>query len=133
VLNNWLHVMQAHDMTNEQMREVMQKRFGRSTSHACFEIARTGTEGGIREILRTAAELYFMDKAEHRVGGLVADYLAGRSLDDKRSDTEEYMRKYERLIPAELREGGATRILMNLQQVLQQHPFSLRDLRRRTG
>ena len=112
---------------------LLSRELGRSAEHAAFEIARTGAEGGIRGLLRTAARLYSEDKAEQRVSGLVAEYWNRRSTSERWADADEYIARYRHALPSEMTEDAITRIHVNLFKVLQQHPFVMRRLRRTTG
>jgi len=112
---------------------LLSKELGRSAEHAAFEIARTGAEGGILGLLRTAARLYSQDKAEQRISRLVPEYWSRRSASERWADADEYIAKYRHALPNEMTEDALTRIHINFFKVLQQHPFVIRRLRRTTG
>ena len=108
---------------------LLRKKYGASVIQAPFELARTGNEGGILALLRTVAELMSREHAENRIGGAVSPYCSRQSPQGLIDAAREYVRTYGHLLPSELTEGSAGRILASFSKVLKEHPFMMRRFR----
>jgi hypothetical protein len=108
---------------------LLRKKFGDSAPQAGFEIVRTGSQGGVFQLLRTVAGLYSQEYAENLISIAVDAYCANRTADGLFADADEYIRNYRQIMPSEIAEGFGTRIRANFRKVLKQHPFVIRRLR----
>ena len=109
---------------------LLKRKYGESAIQAPFELARTGNEGGLLAVLRTVADLMGRDYADNWIGAGVSLYLSRRSPQDLIDAGKEYVKTYGHLLPSELTEGSAARILANFSKVLREHPYMMRRFRR---
>ncbi|MEI8044595.1 MAG: hypothetical protein WCL11_24505 [Verrucomicrobiota bacterium] len=112
---------------------LLKAKFGDSAPQAAFEIARTGAQGGVRQLLRTVARLYSRRYAENLISIAVEAYCSNRTTDELLADADEYIRNYRQIMPSELTEGSGARIHANLRKALKQHPYVIRRLRHAAG
>jgi hypothetical protein len=101
-----------------------------SAPQATFEMARTGNEGGLLNVLRTIAEQLGREYAGNWIGCAVSSYWNPRSIQEKMDDIAEYIQLCGHLLPSELTEGSAGRIFVNFPKVLKEHPYLIRRMRR---
>lgn len=105
------------------------KAFGKNGDKVAFELARTGTEGGLHRVLRDVTTTLVHEYAENWVACLVWNYWNGLSIDEQLAAPGEYLRQYGHLLPSELTEGKAGRVQADFPRVLQEHPRLIRRLR----
>ena len=110
-------------------RLILQQEYGQNGDKAAFELARTGHEGGLRGLLGTIAEAMGKEHVSQLVETCVAQYWESRSVADLLSDAEEYVRRFGRIIPAEMRERGGVRIRGEFFRALTKHPFVVAKIR----
>ncbi len=104
--------------------------FGPSGEKAAFEMARTGSEGGLYAVLKAIAGQLAEEYAENEISARVLNYWNGLSVEDQLAASTEYLAEYRELLPWELTEGSAARIRGNFVKVLEEHPRMLQRLRR---
>jgi len=109
---------------------LLDKAFGPSGSKAAFEMVRTGKEGGLYQVLKTVADLLAEKYAQNEVFARISHYWESLTLDEKLAAPDEYLSKYEHLLPPELTEGSAARLRANFPKVLEEHPKMIRQMRR---
>ena len=90
---------------------MLKKEWGMNGDKAGFELARTGHEGGLLKVLRTTARLMRKEEIERQVETLVGLYYQQRSPQERLDDAQEYIERYGHLLPTELTEGSAARLL----------------------
>ncbi|MBT5609952.1 MAG: hypothetical protein HOJ57_28695 [Lentisphaerae bacterium] len=109
--------------------KLLQKDFGRNSDKAVFELVRTGYEGGMLKVLKSAARRMAEDYADKQILVLVSLYWERRSPNELFSDATEYIKQYGALLPEEFTEGAAARIRTNFFEVLKQHPHLMQRMR----
>lgn len=108
---------------------LMRRKYGESAIQAPFEMVRTGNEGGLLEVLRTLANIMSREHADNRIGAAVSLFLDRRQPQDIVDVGKEYVTTYGHLLPSELTEGSAVRVLASLPKVLREHPYTMRRYR----
>lgn len=109
---------------------LLHKEHGENALQTVFDIARTGAQGGVRQLIRTIADLYSHQYAEELVSMAVEAYASNRTGEEFLADAAEYVRNYRHILPVEITEGPAARIHANFKKALKQHPFVVRQLHR---
>jgi len=109
---------------------MLEKEYGSNARTTAFEIARTGQEGGLYSVLKAVAKGMTHEYVANGIGSRVSAYLNSLSVAENLADSEEYIKKYAHIIPAEMREGSAARLRAYFHKVLEAHPFLLRGTRR---
>jgi hypothetical protein len=113
--------------------EVLTKIYGSSGHHAAFEMARSGTGGGLYGVLKELGKHMAEDFARRGIGARVSEYWDSLTTEEKITAGEEYVKRYRRLIPPELLEQGAVRLRGYLWKTLEEHPWVLHRLRQMGG
>jgi hypothetical protein len=108
---------------------LLKRPYGQNAPQALFDIAKSGSEGGLRQIMRTMADAYGEEYARQLIGVAVTFYLKGRAPSVLISDAREYITLYPDIVPAELTDGTPARIMANFPKVLEMHPFLMRRVR----
>jgi hypothetical protein len=108
-------------------REALKKEYGASGFKAAFEVVRTG---GVYKVLKVVAHNVAEEYGAQEVAARAHLFLNRLSAEERIATAREYLRKYGHLLPSELTEGGAARIVENFAQVLKEHPRLIRKLRR---
>lgn len=116
------------DFDVDRCWHLLRKEYGASAPQAAFEAVRAGSEGGLRQVLRSVAELFSRDYAENLIGVAVEAYWSNRGPSAVLADAKEYIHRYDHILPGEISEGSAARIPANFRKVLKQHPFLIRRL-----
>lgn len=101
---------------------VLTRIFGPNGDKAAFEMARTGTEGGLYAVLKAMARQLADRYARNEVAARVSDYWDSLSMDEKFAAADEYLCKYGHLLPSELTEESGIRVRANLPKALNEHP-----------
>jgi hypothetical protein len=109
---------------------ILLKEFGFNGEKAAMEIARTGTEGGIYNVLKRIAKEMIEEYAGNEIRAKISQYWRSLSTDEQLAATDEYLEKYGHLLPSELTEGHAIRIKADFVKVLEQHPRFVMRLRK---
>lgn len=108
---------------------MLAKEYGPNGDITAFEIAQSGAEGGLYSVLKTIAKHMADEYASNYIGSIVNEFWDSLSSDEKLAVSNEYLDKYGRLVPSELREGGAVRVRAFFWKVLEEHPKIVRRLR----
>jgi len=107
---------------------VLIKKLGPNGEKAAFEMARTGKQGGIYDVIKLVAygytDILFENEARAKVG-IIWEKLCN---EDKLKTMALYLQEFGDLWPDEMTENGATRIKFNFPRVLQLHIENVRKL-----
>ncbi len=109
---------------------VLTQLYGPNGEKAAFERARTGNEGGLRQVIRDFARRTAEDTAQNEIRAKVGNWWLELSVDEQLAVADEYLRRFGHLLPSELTERSAARIRANMPQVLEQHPRLMQPLAR---
>lgn len=104
--------------------------YGQSGEKAAFEMARTGTEGGLYAVFRTVARAIAEEYSRSEVSSRVNVFMNGLTTDEQLGVSQEYLDKFGHLLPSEMTEGSAARLRANFRSVLEEHPYLVRRLGR---
>lgn len=102
--------------------------YGPNGEKAAFEMARTGNEGGLCDVLRKTAQAVSEPFVDSAIKAKVHEFWSGLSTQAQLDVAHEYLRQYGHLLPSELTEGSAARIKANMMKVLEQHPRMMHQL-----
>lgn len=103
--------------------------YGENGHNTAFDIARTGKENGIYSILKTVAERMKEEYFNSIIQSRICDFWDSLSIAEKHSAIKEYVETYGHLLPEEITENGAPRIVSNFHKVLAEHPRMIRQAR----
>jgi hypothetical protein len=109
--------------------QLLTKEYGSSGEKAAFEMIRTGAEGGLYAVLKAVASRMIEKYAGNEISARIIHYWQDLSTDEKIAASKEYVQKYGHLLPSELTEGSAARILVNFTKVLEEHPKLIKRMR----
>lgn len=110
--------------------QLLIKEYGPNGEKAAFEMARTGTEGGIFRVLKDLGRRLSGQYAENEISARVAHYWNGLSIAEKLAAPDEYLERFGHLLPSELTEGSAGRVRADFPKVLREHPALMQRLSR---
>jgi hypothetical protein len=129
-----LHIKPARQMDLDfdlaRCAKFLEKQYGKEGRKAAFEMARTGNEGGLYAVLKKVALKIAEEYSENEIRARVHQFLAELSPDEENAAAKEYIQKFGHLLPSELTEGSAARILASFSKYLEQHPRLIYKLRR---
>jgi hypothetical protein len=117
------------DMDWGRCCELLLKEYGVNGEKAAFEIARTGMEGGLYQVLKALATRMIEEYASREISAKISHFWHGLSPEEQLASAEEYLQKYGHLLPSELTEGSAARIKAEFIKVLEEHPRMINRLR----
>lgn len=109
--------------------QVLMKVYGPEGEKTAFELARTGNEGGLYDILKRMATSVAQQYSRNEIEAKVSFFWNGMSVQEQLAAGWEYVQKWGHLLPSELTEGSAARVRANLPKVLEEHPRLIRRLR----
>ena len=110
--------------------QLLMHEYGPNGEKAAFEMARTGSEGGLYGVLRRFARQVADKYAQQEITGRISHWRDGLSVDERLAAGTEYVAKYGHLLPRELTESGGVRIRANLWKVLEKHVYLVQRMRR---
>ncbi|MFH0794374.1 MAG: hypothetical protein V2A74_10120, partial [bacterium] len=73
---------------------LLRKEYGGRGEKAAFEMARTGSEGGLYSVLRAVARQMGEDYAGNEIGARISPFLKELSPDETFAAAQEYIKKY---------------------------------------
>ena len=108
---------------------LLQNEYGSSGEKAAFEMARTGTQGGLYAVLISVAKQMVEEYASNEIRARISHYWHSLSVDEQLAATDEYLSKFGHLLPSELTERSAARIKTNFIKVLEEHMKMVKRIR----
>jgi hypothetical protein len=99
--------------------------YGPSGTKTAFEMARTGSGGGLYKVLRAVAMHAAEDYAKREIQARVNAFWESLSIDEQLEACSEYLANYGPLLPQEMTERSAGRIRAAFNKVLERHPWTL--------
>ena len=96
--------------------------YGENGHYAAFDIARTGKENGLYAILKAVADRMIEEYSRSIIGSKICDFWESLTIAEKHSAIKEYVETFGHLLPEEIIENGAPRIISNFHKVLAEHP-----------
>ena len=139
---SFLRHLQAHIFAIESMPEtdsglywgqcldIFQTLYGQNGEKTAFDIVRSNSEGGIRKVLNDFAREVGKHYAQNEINAKVWFFWNNLSTEERFTVIREYVKKHERLIPEELRDGSAGRIYANMPALLIKHPYVIDEMNR---
>ena len=109
---------------------ILRREYGSNGDKSAFEMARTGNQGGLYAVMKTLAKGMAEELAGNEVAARVRACLDRLTVDEQFSAAREYIAEYGRLLPSELTEGSAARLVADFAKVLEEHPRLLQRMRR---
>jgi hypothetical protein len=97
---------------------------------AIHQQSSTGTNGGLRAVLQKLAAAMMQEYAGRKISCEIGEYWEGLSTKQKLAAPDEYIVLYRDVLPKDVTEGSGVRFRGFFWQVLERHPYMLRDLRR---
>ena len=119
-----------YDFDGGRCLHLLQKELGSQADKVAFDRARTGIDGGLYGVLKLVARLMVEEYSGNEITARVGEFWTGLSLDEKLEVPQEYVRKHGHMLPSEVAEGMATRVIINFRRVLEEHPRLIARLRR---
>jgi hypothetical protein len=108
---------------------MLRKEYGPNGENTAFEIAKSGTEGGLYSVLKAIARHMADEYAGNCIGYYISDFWESLSAKEKVAVSKEYLDKYGYLIPSDLMEGEAVRVRAFFWKMLEEHPKIVQKLR----
>ena len=93
-------------------------------------MARTGNHGGLYAVAKCLAKGMAEELAGNEVYARICACLDRMTAEEQIAMAREYLAKYGRLLPSELVEGSAGRLVADFAKVLEEHPRVLQRMRR---
>jgi glutathione S-transferase len=121
---------EGRDMYLHRAQVLLNEAYGTSGWKVAFEMARTGLEGGMRQVLDTLGERMALMYARNEIQARVSVFREELTPSQWLAAAEEYVAKFDDLLPSVLTEGGAYRLIASFHEVLIEHPFLLRRMSR---
>jgi len=112
------------------MHERLIEEYGLQGARVAFEMASTGVDGGLYGVLTTMVARFGRKWAEKIIASEVLEYCHGLSTDERLAAPQEYLEKFRRLLPSDIRHGLDYRLAREFWRVLEQHPHLIRRMRR---
>lgn len=108
---------------------LLRKDFGPNADIAAAQIAISGVEGGLYQVLKSLATRMVEEYSENEVSAKVSHYWSGLSIEERLDASREYLKKFGHLLPGDVTEGSAPRVRAYLPKFLVKHPNLVRRLR----
>jgi len=119
-----------HDIEWGRCCELLLKEYGENGEKAAFEMTRTAAEGGIYRVLKALASRMVDEYAGNEIKAKINHFWIALSLDEQWEVMDEYLEKFGYLLTSEITEGSAARIKADFPKALQEHPYTIRRLRK---
>ena len=110
--------------------EILSFSYGHNNPlHTAYEIARTGVEGGLRQILSDLANQIAQKESTNWIRIRVLKFWNELSPNEWDDVADSYIDKFGHLFPSDVLEGEALRIRQHLPDILMMHPDLVRGIR----
>lgn len=106
----------------------LQQDYPQNTPQTAFNIARTGAEGGVYQLLRVIARGMAEEYSQNGISASVSEYWNNLTVDEKLAAPNEYIVKFGNLLPREIVTGDNARFRGFFWKVLEQHPRMLKQV-----
>ena len=126
VESNW---NQHHRYIEGKAFNLLQREYGPNARIRTFDLARSGSEGGLLAILRTLRQLVLDEFFVNQTNALVDHYWRNSTNEEILADGRDYLAEYGDMLPQEMAESSGAAILANYRKVLAQHPMHIHKLR----
>ena len=108
---------------------MLEREYGDQGHKVAFEMASTGIQGGLYEVLKRIAHHLVFEYAQNEISARVSFFWNDLSMDEKFAAIDEYANKYGKFLPKSYVEGSAVFLKMNFTKVLEEHPRMIQRLR----
>ena len=108
---------------------LLEREYGHQDHKVAFEMASTGVDGGLYEVLKKVAKHLSQDYSQNEISARVHGFWNSLSMDDQFAVIDEYAEKFSRFLPTSYIEGSAVFLKMNFTKVLEEHPRMIQRLR----
>lgn len=112
---------------------LLEREYGTEGYRRAHEYASTGTEGGIRDVLRRIAYRKADEYAKAEIGAGVSLFLSHAGPAERIKYAESYAEAYSDLLPRHYLNSGGLYLKMYFHEVLEGHPFALLEARSRAA
>ena len=119
-----------YDFDGGRCLHLLQQELGSQADKVAFDRARTGVDGGLYGVLKLVARLMVEQYSGNEVAARVSEFWNGLSMDEQLEVSHEYVRKHGHMLPSEVTEGSAVRVMINFTKVLEEHPRLVARVRR---
>lgn len=109
---------------------ILCNEYGPNGITAAMDICLSGAEGGLYAVLKTIAFQLIKNYSNTEITAKVVKFWESLSVEQRFAVIDEYLRKYGRLLPSELKESNAARFRSNFIKVLIEHPYIISELRK---
>ena len=100
---------------------------------AIYAQAASGSNEGLRGVLRALARQMITEYSSRRINHRVSEYWNDISNDERFAAPDEYIDRYRDLLPESITQGGGVRFRGFFDRALRDHPQMIRSLRTRTN
>lgn len=108
---------------------ILEREYGNQGHKNAFEMARTGVQGGLYEVLKKIAYHLAQDYAQNEISARVHHFWNDLSMNEKFAAIDEYADKFGKFLPKSYLEGNAVYLKMNFTKVLEEHPRMIQRFR----
>ena len=115
------------------IHRILVKEFGPNGVITAMEISISGIEGGIYHIIKKIAENMVENYFNSEITAKVMKFWGKLSPEERYTVADEYLQKYNSLLPYEFKVGNAARLRKNILKVLTEHPRTINRIRRGTN
>jgi len=98
------------------------KEYGPNGDNVAFEMVQTGVDGGFYAVLKAIARQIADEYAGNQIRSRISDFWESLTANEKVAVSEEYLTKYDHLLPSILLEEGAVRVRAFFGKALEEHP-----------
>ena len=119
---------QHTELDFQMAMQYLAREYPHDTYRMVYDIMSSGAEGGVFAISRTLARLMAADFSQNEINGRAQAFWDSLSVDEKLAAAEEYLAKYQDVLPERTRQD-AILIKASFLKVLQDHPHMIKRLR----
>ena len=109
---------------------LLNQEYGPSGAEVGYQNARLGVEGAIHGVLKVLAKRLIEEHSRRVAQSHISDFWNNLSPWDQKQAVVEYISKFGQLLPPEVRGKDPVAIWVEFPRLLEQHPHSIRALRR---
>jgi hypothetical protein len=109
--------------------KLLEKEYGDQGRKVAFEMASTGVQGGLYEVLKKIASHLAHDYAQNQISALVDRFWNDLSMNERFAVMDEYAEKFGQFLPKSYLEGSRVFLKINSIKVLEEHPRMIQRLR----
>jgi hypothetical protein len=125
------HNKKSLDYNKGFCTDIFYKHYGGYFQKTTLDMANTGVQGGLRQLLKEITDYVFDKRVESSIAAPVSDFVNRqmKHVKEYKKTVDEYAGLYGHLLPPKMLEDDNWRLYAEFYEVLTRHPYMIKQMR----